>query len=318
MDPVIATQGLTCRYGRTLALNNVSLEVPPGVVFALLGENGAGKTTLIRTLTGFQRPDDGTSAVLGMDPQREALKIRRRVGYVSDAPVLYDWMRVSRIGWFASGFYGDDYLPRYRSLIGGFEVPWDRKIKALSKGMRAKVALALALAHDPALLILDEPTSGLDPLVRRQFLESMVDRVVDGRTVLLSSHQIAEVERVADWVAILHEGTVKLVRPLAQLKEETKRLTITWRDPWVEPPEFSGQVLSDQWHQRQQQLVVTAVDSQVVDTFRNHHAVSNVTVQTPTLEEIFIACTHVPREPQRPGPPGSRDQDERVGRPAVA
>jgi ABC-2 type transport system ATP-binding protein len=128
-------------------------------VFALLGENEARKTTLIRCLTGFLQPNNGTCRVLGFDPTHQALEIRRRIGYVSDSPALYDWMRVGEIGWFASSFYEAGFFDRYRHSISIFQVPEDRKIKHLSKGQKAKVALSLGLAHDPELLILDEPTS---------------------------------------------------------------------------------------------------------------------------------------------------------------
>ena len=151
------------------ALQGVDLKIKSGSVFSLLGENGAGKTTLIRILTGFQRPSGGTVRVLGLDPIRDSLEIRRRIGYVSDSPALYEWMRVDEIGWFASSFYPDGFLKNYRDMVAQYELPTNRKIKHLSKGQRAKVALALAVAHDPELLILDEPTSGLDPLVRRDF-----------------------------------------------------------------------------------------------------------------------------------------------------
>ena len=152
------------------ALQGVDLNIESGSVFSLLGENGAGKTTLIRILTGFQRPSSGTVRVLGLDPITDALEIRRRIGYVSDSPALYEWMRVDEIGWFASSFYPDGFLKNYRDMLAQYDLPTNRKIKHLSKGQRAKVALALAVAHDPELLILDEPTSGLDPLVRRDFL----------------------------------------------------------------------------------------------------------------------------------------------------
>ena len=162
--------------------------------------------------------------MLGLDPTRQGLEVRRRVGYVPEVPVLYDWMTVAEIGWFASAFHLDaegttsSYQYRYAELARGFDLPARKKIKALSKGMRAKVSLALALASDPSLLILDEPTSGLDVLVRREFLESMVDLAGAGRTVLLSSHQIGEVERVASHVALLHRGKLVLAEPLDELE----------------------------------------------------------------------------------------------------
>ncbi|MGB7346172.1 MAG: ABC transporter ATP-binding protein, partial [Pirellulaceae bacterium] len=163
MQPVISAKNLTMHFRRCDALCGVDLEIQPGTVFALLGENGAGKTTLIRILTGFQKPSSGSCLVSGVDPSADPLTVRRSIGYVSDSPAMYDWMTVAQIGGFAGSFYDRTFLDRYEESIRRYEIVPDQKIKHLSKGQRAKVALSLALAHDPDLLILDEPTSGLDP-----------------------------------------------------------------------------------------------------------------------------------------------------------
>ena len=204
-------------------------------------------------MLGLIQPDAGRLEVLGLDPSRQGFEVRRRIGYVPEAPVLYDWMTVAEIGWFAAAFHlGPDgstagYQARYAELTRGFELPAKRKIKALSKGMRAKVSLSLALASDPPLLILDEPTSGLDVLVRREFLESMVDLAGAGRTVLLSSHQIGEVERVASHVALLHQGKLILAEPLDDLKAHTFLVSVMFasRDHPEAPPEGRGLELID-------------------------------------------------------------------------
>lgn len=288
----ISVHGLSVSFPGCDALRAVDLTVPRGTVFALLGENGAGKTTLIRILTGFLKANSGSCRVLGLDPTRDALEIRRRVGYVSDAPALYDWMRVGEIGWFASSFYEDGFLELYREAIARYEVPEDRKIKHLSKGQRAKVALALALAHDPELLILDEPTSGLDPLVRREFLESMLDRVATGRTVLLSSHQIAEVERVADTVAILHQGKFRIVDSLSDLRETISEVTISLDDPLTVLPQLPSQVevLSDQTEGRQRRMIVRHFSEQMADEIRQRPGVAGIRARPATLDELFAAC----------------------------
>ena len=140
MTSVITAKGLEVHFRGCDALRGVDLDVQPGTVFALLGENGAGKTTLIRVLTGFLAPSSGSCTVLGMDPLTQAQEIRKRIGYVSDSPALYDWMRVDEIGWFAASFYSSDFLERYRESISRYEVPASRKIKHLSKGQRAKAA----------------------------------------------------------------------------------------------------------------------------------------------------------------------------------
>lgn len=290
--PVISAKALTVTFPGCDALKSVDLEVPRGTVCALLGENGAGKTTLIRSLTGFLKPTSGECRVLGLDPTSDALEIRRRVGYVADAPALYDWMRVGEIGWFTASFYEVGFLERYREAIARYEVPEERKIRHLSKGQRAKVALALALAHDPELLILDEPTSGLDPLVRREFLESMLDRVATGRTVLLSSHQIAEVERVADTIAILHQGSFRIVESFNELRQTVSEVTISLDDPLIQLPQLESpvEVLSDQAEGRQRQMIVRGLRDADVELWRSRPGVSSVRVRAATLDELFAAC----------------------------
>jgi len=291
-EAVVSVHRLTVTFPGCEALREVDLEVPRGTVLALLGENGAGKTTLIQCLTGFLKPNSGSCRVLGLDPATDALEIRRRVGYVADAPALYDWMRVGEIGWFASSFYEEGFLEQYREAIARYEVPEDRKIRHLSKGQRAKVALALALAHDPELLILDEPTSGLDPLVRREFLESMLDRVATGRTVLLSSHQISEVERVADAVAILHQGKFCITESLSQLRDDAAEVTVSLDDPLTQLPPLPRptQVLSERTEGRQRRVIVRGMTDEGLAQWRTWPGVSDIQVRHATLDELFAAC----------------------------
>lgn len=287
--PVIRLENVTKRFGREVALDGVSFEVPRGVVFALLGENGAGKTTVIRALLGLGHPDAGMLEVLGLDCRRDGLKIRERAGCVFEKPTLYEWMTVDEIGWYTSGFYGDGFLPRYRQLAAQFDLPASRRIKDLSKGMKAKVALALSLGHDPELLILDEPTSGLDPMVRREFLERMVDRTATGKTVFLSSHQIHEVERVADMVAILRHGKLLLCERLERLKNEISELTVTLAEGFAQPPEIVGEVLRQSRRARQWQILTRGIAPPDIETLRLDESVAEVAVRKPNLEEIFTA-----------------------------
>ena len=287
--PIIRLDNVTKRYGRELALDGVTFEVPHGVIFALLGENGAGKTTTIRALLGLGQPDAGKLEVLGLDCRTQGLEIRQRAGCVFEKPTLYEWMTVDEIGWYTSGFYGAGFLPRYRQMAAQFELPATRKIKELSKGMKAKVALALSLGHDPELLILDEPTSGLDPMVRREFLERMVDRTATGKTVFLSSHQIHEVERVADMVAILRHGKLLLCERLDQLKEEITELTVTLAEGFAQPPEIAGEVLRQSRRSRQWQILTRGAQPPDIESLRLHESVAEVAVRKPNLEEIFTA-----------------------------
>jgi ABC-2 type transport system ATP-binding protein len=303
----ILIEGLTKRYGNQKAVDGLSLTVPEGSIFGLLGENGAGKTTTIQTLLGLVKPDAGRTEVLGLDPARSGLDVRRRTGYVPESPVLYDWMTVAEIGWFAAGFHLDahgttsGYQYRYTELTRGFDLPATKKIKALSKGMRAKVSLSLALASDPSLLVLDEPTSGLDVLVRRDFLESMVDLAGAGRTVFLSSHQIGEVERVASHVAFLHKGKLILTEPLDELKSRTFLLSVTFasRDHPATPPEGRALELIDAFDApRQAHWLVRAADRAACEVVRALPGVERLEIETPSLEEIYIGYMRA----RRPAP----------------
>ena len=287
---------MTKRYRGQLAVDHLTLEVPAGSVFGLLGENGAGKTTTIQSLLGLIAPEEGRVHVLGLDPLRETLALRRRVGYVPEQASLYDWMNVDEIGWFAAGFHPEPgrgpsaFQERYRGLIQGFDLPPKRKIKHLSKGMRAKVALSLALASAPELLILDEPTSGLDLLVRREFLESMVDLAGEGRTVLLSSHQVAEVERVASHIALLHQGKLLLAEPLDDLRARTFLVTLTFstRDHPQSPPDELPVDLIDADDSALQARWLLHGPAGSIAALASLPGVKEMETRTPTLEEIYI------------------------------
>lgn len=287
---VIKLENVTKQFGSVVAMKDVSFEIPPGNVFAMLGENGAGKTTTIRSILGLETPDSGSIEVLGMNPRKDGIEIRRQLGYVPDSPKLYDWMKVSQIAWFSAGFYPDGFAERFMQLAEALELPTEVKIKTLSKGGRAKVALALAMAHRPDLLILDEPTSGLDTLVRRKFLESMVDVAAEGRTVLLSSHQIPEVERVADYVAIVNQGQVRVCERLDVLKQEMEQWVVTLSNPNINLPALDGYALNHEGLGKRRQLfTVRAPDPNALWTLRDTEGVLEVEVHTPSLEEIFVA-----------------------------
>ena len=293
MSEVIHVNGVSKRFGKRTVLDNVTLKVPAGVVFALLGENGAGKSTLIRSMLGYVKVDSGSISVCGMDPLKKPLDIRRQVGYVSDAPGLYEWMTVAQAGWYASGFYPDGFLKAYAQRIHEFQLPNDGKIRDLSKGMRAKVALSLAMSFDPALMILDEPTSGLDPLVRRSFLESMIDRAAAGQTVFLSSHQIQEVERVADWIAILHQGKLQIVAPLEELKSSFSMLDISLRDPLLALPEAMEpvEVLHKIQKGRTLHMMVRGLTPAIESALSQHPNLFEIKSMRPNLEELYLGFT---------------------------
>lgn len=298
MKPVIQLEHVTKRFGETLALDNVSLQVPAGVVCAVLGANGAGKSTAIRLLLGLDDADSGDLEVLGMNSRTHALEIRSRVGYVADQPPLYDWMTVSEIGWFAAGFYPSGYQTEYENLTRRFDLPSQQKITNLSKGMRAKVSLSLAMAHRPELLILDEPTSGLDPLVRREFLESMIDVSAEGRTVLLCSHQVSEVERVADMVAILLNGRLLCLERLEDLKRSTTEVVLSLSSAEQEPPPIAGDVLAHVRLAHEHVWMVHDLDEGALVQKCEEWKCPAPQLRRPSLEDILLAML---REYRREG-----------------
>jgi ABC-2 type transport system ATP-binding protein len=216
----IDIKNLTRRFDAKLALDGVSLTVPRGCVFGLVGENGAGKTTLIKHVLGLLRAEQGSVCVFGLDPAVDPPGVLSRVGYLSETRDLPGWMRVEELLRYTQAFY-----PRWdesyaESLRKQFALERKTKIKNLSRGELAKAALLLALAYRPELLVLDEPSSGLDPVVRRDILEAIVRTVADeGRTVFFSSHLLDEIERVSDRVAMMVNGRVVLNGALDEIRE---------------------------------------------------------------------------------------------------
>ncbi len=297
MTAVFRMENVTKRFGRSVALDDVTIEAPAGSVVALLGENGAGKTTSLRILLGLADADEGQSEVLGLRSDKQSRAIRQRVGYVPDKPALYGWMTVDEMGWFAAGFHGYDYQDQYRRLIRRFELGPHQKLKTLSKGQLAKVSLAVSMASQPELLILDEPTSGLDPMVRRDFLSSMSDIAAEGRTVLLSSHQIHEVERVADIVAILRKGRLVVCERMDELKAAISEVTITLATGAGVPIESLGTLVSQQRQGQQWRALVRGVDEAKLLHLQSRAEVVQLEVRSPWLEEIFVGHMHPDRVP---------------------
>jgi ABC-2 type transport system ATP-binding protein len=222
----IETRDLVKRYGSIAAVDGLSLSVPRGAVYALVGRNGSGKTTTIRMLLDLSLPDAGTARVLGMDCHAERVKVLERVGYVSDRPLLGAWtgeqlVRLNR------GFYprwSDELVARY---VRVFDIPMKQRFRNLSRGNQTKMWLMLALAQQPDVLILDEPTAGLDPVVTDQLLRVLVEDVAaEGCTVFMSSHHLSEIERIADWVGMIDKGKLLLEAPMEELRARFRRIQV--------------------------------------------------------------------------------------------
>jgi ABC-2 type transport system ATP-binding protein len=240
---VIETRGLGRRYGRQWAVKGLVLTVRKGAVYGLLGLNGAGKTTTFRMLLGLIRRSEGAVNFLGLDPARNGVALKRRVGYVGETHNFYEWMSVNEIFEFVAHYRKERWDKRFeRSLRERFHLDGSKKLKALSKGMRAKVSLVLALAFHPEVLILDEPTGGLDPIARRDFFEGVLAEYQDtDRTILISSHLVNEISGLVDHVGILHAGQLIRDCPAEEFVSRIKRLRIVFSG---EPPQtFSAEGL---------------------------------------------------------------------------
>ena len=216
---IISVSGLTRRFGNAIALDGVSLELPSGAVYGLVGANGAGKTTLIRHLLGLLRADTGAVRVFDLDPVQDPVAVLSRIGYLSEENDLPGWMRVDELVQYTRAFYpawDDAYAEELRHA---FALDPGARIRTLSKGEKARAGLLVALAHRPELLILDEPSSGLDPIARRDILGAVLRTIAhEGRTVLFSSHLLDEVEEVADHVTMISHGRIVLSGTLDDLK----------------------------------------------------------------------------------------------------
>jgi ABC-2 type transport system ATP-binding protein len=224
----VALRQLKQGYRGRLVLDGVSLDIPAGQTFALLGRNGAGKTTLIRTLLGLLAPLSGSVEVLGLAPAKQPSEVRRRVGYLAEDQAMYGWMTADEIARFLAPFYPGWDAALARQLFERFEVPRATRIKHLSKGQNIRLGLALALAHRPELVILDDPALGLDPITRKQFNRDIIDHLqAQGSTVLYSSHLLYEVEAVADAVAILDQGRFVRVGATEEVQRTVQRVFVS-------------------------------------------------------------------------------------------
>jgi ABC-2 type transport system ATP-binding protein len=310
-DDVIVTDGLILRYRGKAALDKFDLRVPAGAVMALLGDNGAGKSTCMKVLTGQLRPDRGTATILGLDCWANSSALRPRVGYVPDRPKLYDWMTAAEIGWFASGFYPPGFLDRYEDWMTRLRLDPKKKLKDLSKGGYARVGLALSLAPDPQVLLLDEPTSGLDLITRREFLASLVEFAAEGRTVLISSHSIAELERAASHAAFVRDGKVVLTATLDTLRGRFRRVSM--RCAGIAPdPASLGKPLDTVRTGRVVQYLLQDPNPLALDGLRDIPGVTDLEDQPVGLEEIYAALMGHPPEPEAEVDPARNGEPEGV------
>jgi ABC-2 type transport system ATP-binding protein len=287
---VIETTGLWKRYEDVEALRGLDLQVPAGSIFGFLGKNGAGKTTTIKVLLGMAQPTKGEARIFGYSPTDSAggVEIRRRAAFVSDEKDLYDYMTVGEIIAFTRSFY-----PRWRGdleqqLVRKFDLASARDIKALSRGMRTKLAMLLALCRGAELLILDEPTSGLDPAMAEEMLQALVSHVAsEGSTVFFSSHQLSEVEQIADHVGIIDRGQTVVAGPLDELRARYQRIKLIFENA---APEIKVHAPGTHRVRRQGRVVIVLSASggnAVVEELRGYRPAA-LDVSPVTLKDIFL------------------------------
>jgi ABC-2 type transport system ATP-binding protein len=292
---IIETAGLKKDYDGIEAVRGLDLQVPIGSIFGFLGKNGAGKTTTIKVLLGMSRPSAGIARVFGLaaDAPEDSVAVRRRTAFVSEDRDLYDYMTVEQMIRFTAGFF-----PRWRAdleqqYLRMFELPRERKIRALSRGMRTKLALLLALCRGAELLVLDEPTSGLDPAVTEQVLQALVKHVAaQEMTVFFSSHQIAEVDQIADHIAIVDAGRAVVSGALDDIRERFRRVQIVFDGP---APDIAFRSVGAGRARREGRVLTVISSAGAEGILEEARALGPVAVDVVpvTLKEIFLETVAV-------------------------
>ena len=287
--PVIEVSQLARRYGRTDAVNGLTLRVPAGRCYGFFGRNGAGKTTTIKCLLNLLRPTSGSAKLFGLDPARHEVAVKSRLAYVPDQVAFYPWMTVREtLDYFAS-FRGHWNDGTERTLLDQFRLDTRQKTSHLSKGQRTQLALITAICPEPELLVLDEPTSGLDPIVRREFIQTVIGAYQDGdpgrRTVFVSTHLIAEFEGLIDEFTILEEGREVLTLAADAARERYQKIYARFA---TEP---NGLDLADakvlRRGGREIELVANGNSGALLDRLKAQSPEA-LTTEALTLEEIFV------------------------------
>jgi ABC-2 type transport system ATP-binding protein len=287
MASAVHTEDLTKRYGETLALDALDLDVTPGEVYGCLGPNGAGKTTTIRLLLGLHRPTDGRAELFGIDAWRDPVAAHRRVAYVAGEPYLWPSLTGAETFELLARVRGGTDVAYRDALVERFQLDASKKVRALSKGNRQKVQLVAAFASRADLLILDEPTSGLDPLMEVAFRDTVREATHRGQTVFLSSHILSEVEALCDRVGILRDGRLVEQGTLAELRHlSAQTVDVTFDGPAPELGELPGVQLAPAGSNSVRAQVTGGVGP-LIAALAGHPVVA-LTSREPSLEEIFL------------------------------
>lgn len=289
--PVLELIDVHKRYAQLTVLDGLSLCVQPGEVFGFLGKNGAGKSTAIRAMMGIIGVDAGEIRLFGTTLQQDLIPLRRRVGYVAQEQHFYSWMSPVQLGKFVGGFYPQWNPARYHELLDSFSLPLKRKLGAFSGGMKAKLALAVALSTVPELLILDEPTAGMDPIARREFLQLVREQAAfTGASVFFSTHLIDDIEAVAGRIGIVENGRCVYEGELTPLTKSVATFSVELTQPdanlhFRALAPAAIRCLTDRSYQNERSLVLQFGPSIVPSVVENCHWQQ----QPMTLEDVFVA-----------------------------
>ncbi len=287
---VIELKSLSRRYGKLEAVNGLNLAVRPGCCYGFFGRNGAGKTTTIKCLLNLLKPTSGSARVFGLDPQQEEVAVKSRLSYVPDAVAFYPWMTVNQTLEFLASFRRHWNREIEADLLKRFQLDPGQKTANLSKGQRTQLALIGAVCPEPELLVLDEPTSGLDPIVRREFIQTVIGAYHAGdparRTVFVSTHLIAEFEGFIDYFTIIEQGRELLTMPADDARDRFRRIRATFPQAPA-ALELTG-ALSVRQSGREVDILADGNCEQLLETLRARKP-DDLRCSSLTLEEIFVA-----------------------------
>ena len=292
VSPAVKINGLTKRYRGKAVVDKLSLSIPRGSVYGLIGPNGAGKSTTLKSLMRLIKISSGSASILGHDVHSDFQAVKSRLGYVPETHHIYRWMKVKRVIAFTRSFYpgwNDEFCNQMLQMM---ELDPDKKVKQLSKGMLAKLALLLAVSHEPELLVLDEPLSGLDPIVRDEFIDGVLKTICErDTTVIFSSHTIGDVQRLADSVGILFNGRLLVNDSTEAIINKTKQIQVVLDDEHSTP--CLDWLPDSVVHQAScgRELTLTVVDhsQELLDRVRREFPDGQVSVSSLNLEDIFKA-----------------------------
>jgi ABC-2 type transport system ATP-binding protein len=290
-EDIVDVQGLSRTFGTAVALDGVTFQLKPGLVYGLVGSNGAGKSTLIRHLLGLMTPQQGTVRVMGLDPVKSPVEVLSQIGYLSEERDLPEWMRIDELLSYTSAFYPGWDFQYANDLLRTFGLDPSKKVKHLSKGMRAQAGLIVAVAHRPRLLLLDEPSTGLDAVIRNDILNAIIRTVADdGRTALFSSHLLDEVEQMSDELLMVDGGRIVLRGTVDSIRQRHVVASLECSAESGKAPDFSGLISAERVGQQWRVVCeVTTDDSSDLPHRLAERGIRVSDVRDASLQEIFVA-----------------------------